>query len=640
MCGIAGALFDSPQDVSTDEVVARMIRVLGHRGPDGVGLERWRSEDGCFDAAVGHTRLAILDLSERGSQPMRDADEGLVTLAYNGEIYNFAEIRAELQRRGRRFRSSSDTEVILEGYREWGDDIVTRLRGMFAFALWDADRGRFLIARDRLGIKPLYYVERHGLFLFASEVRALLASGLVPPTLDAIGIDQYLAYQTTATPRTLVRDVRMLEPGRLLSKSAGLPAVSRVYWDFIGSTDPAGRGATTEAARERVGALLEESVRLHLVSDVPVGVFLSGGIDSSALALFVRKAGVTPRTFTVTFPGTPADESGYARSVAQAVGADHTEIPLGESDLLRMLPQAVVSFDHPSGDGVNTYVVSQAVRAAGIKVALSGLGGDEMFGGYPSFGRLSQARRWSRAWGRAPATVRKAAAAAVRGLAPSTIASEKAAAVIETDASLPQAFPVLRQVFSRAQRRRLLGETGRGAARHDPYVTLLEMALSDAESLPFASRVSYAEARTYMHDVLLRDTDQMSMRHGLEVRVPLLDHELVQYVMAVPDEAKMAGGAPKALLSCQIQAELPPECLRRPKQGFVFPFATWMRGPLRPYCEERLLSSTLVNRVGLDGAAIAELWQSFVEGRPAVSWSRLWTLVALSAWADETGAAR
>jgi asparagine synthase (glutamine-hydrolysing) len=381
-------------------------------------------------------------------------------------------------------------------------------------------------------------------------------------------------------------------------------------------------------------------VRLHLVSDVPVGVFLSGGIDSSALALFVRRAGVTPRTFTVTFPGTAADESGFARDVAQAVGADHTEIQLSESDLVRMLPQAVSSFDHPSGDGVNTYVVSHAVRSAGIKVALSGLGGDELFGGYASFGRLSQARPWSRAWRRTPAAVRQAAAAAVRALAPSTIASEKAAAVLETDGSLPQAFPVLRQVFSRAQRRRLIGATDAGAVGRDPYVALLEMALTNAASLPFSSRVSYAEARTYMHDVLLRDTDQMSMRHGLEVRVPLLDHELVQYVMAVPDEAKMAGRGPKALLFSQIQAQLPPECLRRPKQGFVFPFATWMRGTLRPYCEERLLGPTLVDRVGLDGAAVAELWQSFVQGRPDVSWSRLWTLVALSAWVDGTGAAR
>jgi asparagine synthase (glutamine-hydrolysing) len=263
-------------------------------------------------------------------------------------------------------------------------------------------------------------------------------------------------------------------------------------------------------------------------------------------------------------------------------------------------------------------------------------------GGYGSFGRRANARKWARGWHRTPAGVRQAAAAAMRALAPSSIASEKAAAVIETDGSLPQAFPVLRQVFSKGQRRQLLGETrGSGDANgSDPYVALLEAALTGASTLPFTSRVSYAEARTYMHDVLLRDTDQMSMRQGLEVRVPLLDHELVQYVMGVSDEAKQAGGGPKPLLLKQVQADLPPECLRRPKQGFVLPFASWMRGALRPYCEERLLGGPLVDRAGLDGAAVAGLWQSFVDGRPTVSWSRLWTLVALSAWAEHNGAAR
>jgi asparagine synthase (glutamine-hydrolysing) len=643
MCGIAGALFDFPQAIAADDAVGRMIRTLGHRGPDGSGLLPLRSDNGepNLDVAVGHTRLAILDLSERGAQPMRD-ETGRLTVTYNGEIYNFAQLRSELERRGRRFRSSSDTEVLLEGYREWGDDLVSHLRGMFAFALWDRERGRFLLARDRIGIKPLYYVDRPGQFLFASEVRALLASGLVSPAIDSDALDQYLAYQTTATPRTLVRDIRMLEPGRVLLKSAGRPGISRVYWDVIGSTDRAARTAGVEAAAERVSQLLEESVRLHLVSDVPVGVFLSGGIDSSALALLVRRLGVTPRTFTVSFPGSSGDEGGFARRIAEAVGADHTDIQLGESELLGMLPDAVASLDHPSGDAVNTYVVSKAVRATGIKVALSGLGGDELFGGYASFGRLSNARRWARAWQRMPAGVRQAAAAAVRALAPSTIASEKRAAVLETDGSLPQAFPVLRQVFSKAQRLRLLGETrGRGdAAAPDPYVALLEHALTTATTLPFSSRVSYAEARTYMHDVLLRDTDQMSMRHGLEVRVPLLDHELVQYVMGVSDAAKQAGAGPKPLLLRQIEADLPPGCLRRPKQGFVLPFAAWMRGALRPYCEAHLLGGTLAGRVGLDGDAVRQLWQSFVDGRPTVSWSRLWTLVALSAWTERNGATR
>ena len=638
MCGIAGALFDRAQTVTAEEVVRRMVGALGHRGPDGSGLARLavnHGEQGC-DAAIGHTRLAILDLSERGAQPMRD-ESARVAVTYNGEIYNFADLRADLERRGRRFRSDSDTEVILEGYLEWGNEIVNRLRGMFAFALWDAGLGRFLLARDRIGVKPLYFVERPGQFLFASEVRALLASGLVSPAIDETALDQYLAYQTTATPGTLVRDVRMLEPGRLLVKSAGASATSRVYWDLAASMDRSAASAGADDAARRVSSLLDESVRLHLVSDVPVGVFLSGGVDSSAMALFVRRAGVTPRTFTVSFPGTTSDEGAFARRVAEAVGAEHTELPLGEAEIVEMLPDAVASLDHPSGDAVNTYIVSRAVRSAGIKVAISGLGGDELFGGYPSFSRLSNARTWARAWRRAPSGVRLAAAAAVRALAKPSITSEKSAAVLETDGSLAQAFPVLRQLFSTGQRRELLGPIDPSP---DPYVALLETAFVDAEALPFSSRVSYAEARTYMHDVLLRDTDQMSMRHGLEVRVPLLDHELVQYVMGASDEAKAQGGGSKPLLRRQIEAELPAECLDRPKQGFVLPFAAWMRGALRPYCEDRLLGGALTRRAGLDGPAVARLWQAFVAGRPTVSWSRLWTLVALGAWVDQHGATR
>jgi asparagine synthase (glutamine-hydrolysing) len=638
MCGIAGALFEASQEVSADAAVGRMVAALGHRGPDGTGLTRLRVEDAgtVVDIALGHTRLAILDLSERGAQPMQDGT-ARVTLTFNGEIYNFSELRAELEGHGARFRSDSDTEVIVEGYRLWGDEVVSRLRGMFAFALWDGERGRLLVGRDRLGIKPLYYVERPGQFMFASEVRALLATGLVPPALDPVALDHYLAYQTAATPRTLIRSVRMLEPGRILTKSLGLPSTSRTYWDLIATADRDAGTASVNSITDRVGRLLDESVRMHLVSDVPVGVFLSGGIDSAALAVLVQRAGVRPSTFTISFPGTSVDEGAAARAIAHALDADHTVIEVGEAELLRTLPDALASFDHPSGDGVNTYVVSKAVRSAGLKVALSGLGGDELFGGYASFGRLANARGWARAWQRTPAGLRSVAASAVRTLAPASVAFEKRAAVLETDGSLPQSYPVLRQLFSKAQRRQLLRAGGEGA---DPYVSLLDASLSNASRLPFSSRVSYAEARTYMHDVLLRDADQMSMRHGLEVRVPLLDHELVQYVMGVSDDAKQAGGGPKPLLLKQIEHDLPRGLLRRPKRGFVFPFDTWMRGALRPYCEDRLLGGSLRDRAGLDQRAVTSLWRSFVEGRPTVTWSRLWTLVALSEWVDRTEATR
>jgi asparagine synthase (glutamine-hydrolysing) len=638
MCGIAGVLLERPSAGAAAAAVEKMVSRLAHRGPDGSGTAVWdvhAAGDGAV--ALGHARLAVIDLSPRAAQPMRDA-RGSSAVSFNGEIYNFADLRRALEARGHTFRSESDTEVILEGYDEWGDGVVERLDGMFAFALWDGRRRRLLVARDRLGIKPLYFVERPGSFLVASELRALVASGLVNAALDDEALDQYLAYQTTATPRTLLRDVSYLEPGTVLAKTAGAPSTRRTYWSLLRDIDPEAPGATSASARRRVGELLEASARRHLVSDVPIGVFLSSGIDSTVLALEIARTGAAPRTFTVSFPGLPWDEGPDARRIAHAIGAEHTEIPLAESDLLRGLPDVLASVDHPSGDGVNTYVVSRAVRAAGFKVAWSGLGGDELFGGYPSFRRLAHARAWAGAWRHAPPAVRAATAAAVRGLGRSSVGREKAAAVLETDGSLPQIFPVLRQLFSRGQRRQLLGPDA--PARQDPYVRLLQNAAGDAEQLGFQARIAFAEARTYMHDVLLRDSDQMSMRHGLEVRVPLLDHALVEYVMGLPDAARDAAAGPKALLAHRLAHVLPADLAGRPKKGFVLPFDAWMRSALRPYCEAHLFGGALMRRAGLHGPAIERLWTRFLDGRPDVTWTRPWTLVALAAWVDAAGASR
>jgi asparagine synthase (glutamine-hydrolysing) len=640
MCGIAGALFEGPHESRADLVVRKMVAALRHRGPDGAGVCHVEAPGGRVhvDVALGHTRLAVIDLSNRASQPMQDEDSP-VAVTFNGEIYNFADLRRELERRGRHFRSQSDTEVILQGYHEWGEAVVERLHGMFAFAIWDGRDERLVVARDRLGIKPAYYVEGRGHFLVASEIRALFASGLVEARVEPEALDQYLAYQTTATPRTLIRGVRLLEPGVVLTRRAGRPSAGRAYWQLARHVDRSAASDSPAAARERVGALLADAARRHLVSDVPIGVFLSGGVDSSVLALQMARAGGRPRTFTVSFPGTAWDEGPVAREIARAIGSDHTEIAIGEAELLRELPEALASFDHPSGDGVNTYVVAKAVRSAGLKVAWSGLGGDELFGGYPSFKRLSHARAWAGAWRHAPRAVRTAAAAAVRTMSRPSVATEKAAAVLETDGSLPETFPVLRQVFSHAERRTLLARHRTRLVASDPYVRLLEASWPDVESLPFLARVSYAEARTYMHDVLLRDTDQMSMRHGLEVRVPLLDHTLVEYAMGLSDDVRQAGGGPKALLAASLDGVLPPDVIRRPKRGFVFPFAAWMRTALRPYVEARLLGGTLDERAGLDGEPVRRLWARFLEGGHDERWSRLWTLVALSDWLESNGAA-
>jgi asparagine synthase (glutamine-hydrolysing) len=643
MCGIAGGVWfgGSGATEARARVVADMTTALAHRGPDGHGVTvcagASRADAPAIETVLGHRRLAIIDLSDRGAQPMASPRRPL-WITYNGEIYNFRAVRRELEAAGRRFDSDSDSEVVLQGFEEWGPAVLDRLQGMFAFAIWDGDRNRLTLVRDRLGIKPLY-VHRHAAgLLFASEIRGLLASGLVPRRLDRDALDLYLRYQTVPTPATLVRDVEMLPPATVVEIGPDGSRTDRGYWDLLGSASQDARRDSAVEQSRRVQSLLAESAALHLVSDVPVGVFLSGGIDSSAIVSLVREAGVRPRTFAVCFEGLAEDESAHARAVASAFDADHTEIALDDASLLGQLPEALAAVDHPSGDGINSYVVSRAVRAAGVKVALSGLGGDELFGGYPSFDRLTRLPAFAEFWKWTPPALRRAAAVAVRSLGRESVSAMKTASALEGDGSLPETFPVLRELFSPDQRDRLLGR--RAAARRtapDPYVELLRQAQADARGADVMALVSFAEARTYMHDVLLRDTDQMSMAHGLEVRVPLLDHRLAEYVMGLPAEAKLRGSGPKPLLVASLPRPLPASATQRPKRGFVLPFDTWMRGALRPYCEHHLGPAGLAGRGILDAAAVSSLWQTYQRGGPRTTWSRPWTLVALDAWLDQTG---
>jgi len=641
MCGIAGAVFwhAAPPAREQDRIVMSMVDALAHRGPDGRGVVRCSIDESVRapQATLGHTRLSIIDLSDRARQPMT-TERRPVWVTYNGEIYNFEALRRELEGLGCAFRSDSDTEVLLHGYERWGLGIVDRLHGMFAFAIWDGAAGRLVLARDRLGIKPLYIFRNDRVLLFASEVRALLASGLVDPALDATALDRYLTYQTVPSPRTLVRNVVMLEPARLVVAGPGGRFDERTYWDPLTAARTDDRPADRAEAAARVHELLVASVRRHLVSDVPVGVFLSGGVDSTTIVALMRQLGVTPRTFTVACPGTPYDEAPDARAIAARFGTDHTEIPIDAATMLSEIPGGLAQADHPSGDGLNTFIVAHAVRRTGAKVALSGLGGDEFFGGYPSFRRLERLAPYARLWRRSPARVRATAAAAVRTLAGDAVASGKAAALVETDGSLSQMFPILRQMFSASDRTALIGEDIVQAARAegDPYVSLLEKAERRRGGLGDLALVCYAEARTYMHDVLLRDTDQMSMRHGLEVRVPLLDHELVEYVMGLPDALRHDGATPKPLLVESLGEPLPDVCLR-PKRGFVLPFREWMQGPLRAFCEQHLGADGLAGRAFMHASAVNELWRAFLANDRRTSWSRVWTLVALNAWLAQTG---
>jgi asparagine synthase (glutamine-hydrolysing) len=640
MCGIAGihvAPIAGRDQARAQPAVERMVDALGHRGPDGRGVTAVAGSgaaDGRPVVVFGHTRLAIIDLSDRAAQPMCTADQRL-SISFNGEIYNYRELRSDLERDGTRFHTGSDTEVILRCYERWGEACLERFDGMFAFALWDERDGVLRLVRDRLGIKPLYVFTDGAQTLFASEIRALLASGLVPRRLDHEGLTEYLAYQTTATPRTLVANVEMLPAGSIMTIDRHAVRRTRTYWDLLAM--PAGADEDARAVPRETRRLLERAIARHLVSDVPVGVFLSGGMDSGALAALVTHVGVRPRTFTVSAPGSAFDEGPTARAVAEQLGTDHTDIVLTPDDVRAAVVASLGAFDHPSGDAVNTYIVSRAVRAAGITVALSGLGGDELFAGYPSFGRLARFARRASLLRSVPRVARAGVGRAVDAFGRSSIAASKLSELVASDGSLTEAYLIQRRVFSSTSRRRLLADPTVHRARAEaPYEGDLRRAEDHLKPRGVTAFVSYAESRTYMHDVLLRDTDQMSMRHGLEVRVPLLDHHLVSYIMGLPESARHPAPGAKPVLVAALGADLP-RASAGPKRGFVLPFTEWMRGDLREVCEHHLGPGGLAGRDGFESQAVRALWQDFLVDSPRTSWSRPWTLVALNAWLETTG---
>ncbi|MDQ3011367.1 MAG: asparagine synthase (glutamine-hydrolyzing) [Acidobacteriota bacterium] len=631
MCGIVGIYSYQSELENREQALLRMQRAIEHRGPDDSG--QYFSADG--KVALAHTRLAILDLSPAGRQPMATAD-GRYWITFNGEIYNFRELRRQLEQAGETFTTQTDTEIILRLYARYGADCLQHLRGMFALAIWDVQTQKLFMARDRLGIKPLYYYAGAGVVLFASEVRALLASELVPKRLNPMALDQYLTYQSIPAPATLIQDVRALPPGTWMMVDASGAVEQHKYWDLLPQQAAITDAESEPATLRRVGELLRESVELHLVSDVPVGVFLSGGIDSSAIVALMNEQGHTAHTFSVIFADSNYDESVYARQVAERFRTDHTEIHLTEGEMLSQLPAALAAMDQPTGDGINTYVVSQAVKNAGVKVALSGLGGDELFAGYDSFLRLEKATRYWRSLVHVPAAVRHLAAQAVELAGGRSIQAAKLAAMLETDGSLAQMYPITRQVLSSTKRQALFSTQWRAQFEPspDPYTALLHQAYQQAGGAGLLAQISYAEGRTYMHDVLLRDTDQMSMAHALEVRVPLLDHKLVEYVMRVPDIYKRPNGLPKPLLVASLNGLLPDDIVHRPKQGFTLPFANWMRGELREFCEARLHPQRIASRGIFDAKEVSRLWRLFLNGSKEVSWSRLWVLVALEEWLE------
>jgi asparagine synthase (glutamine-hydrolysing) len=622
MCGIAGIAGLKGLEAPA-AVVQCMTDAIAHRGPDAGGV--WEGAD----AVLGHRRLSIIDLSAAGTQPFHDA-EGRFTIVFNGEIYNYRELRKELT--GHAFRTSTDTEVLLAAWARWGAQCVERLHGMFAFAIWDAREEELTIVRDRLGIKPVYLHERDGRLLFASELRALLATGLVPRQVDPGALVDYLRYATVHAPSTLVKEVRMLMPGHLLRWKAGRSTEHR-YWHLVHQARREASDLPLATVKREVHDRLARAVEKRLVSDVPFGAFLSGGIDSSAVVGLMAQATMAPvHTFSVVFNEERFSEERYARIIASKFNTRHTAIRLKPADMLRYLPEALAAMDHPSVDGPNTWVVSKVTRESGITMALSGLGGDELFAGYAVFSRTLGLlkRNWITA---VPKPLRVAAGAAYKG-ARRTAAATKAAELLKARSfAVEDTYPLSRLTFTNAELRSFL----RGQELPDNAVQAIISHLLHHEhgsTLPLLSQVSIAELSTYLPNVLLRDTDQMSMAHALEVRVPFLDHELVEFVLGVNDRHKFPA-TPKQLLVDSLGDLLPREVVDRPKMGFTLPWEQWMRNELRSWCEARL--ARLGERAAFDAHGIQQLWVRFLAGDKRVTWGRVWYLVVLSDWMERNG---
>jgi asparagine synthase (glutamine-hydrolysing) len=646
MCGIAGIVGQVGEE--NRAALARMSAAMLHRGPDAHGTwESPRGPDG-NGVLLAHRRLAILDLSPAGIQPMTDPVTGHV-IVFNGEIYNYRALRSELEAAGQHFDSSGDTAVMLRALAVQGDAAIASLRGMFAFAQWDPTARRLTLARDPLGIKPLYVARNpdprgRWTLAFASELRPILASGLLgTPRLAPEAVASVVWNGFVTGPRTAVRGVDLLPAGHVLTvEDSGRTVTSRRTWSIPG------RQPAATCTEEELGEVLQEDVRLHLASDVPLAVFLSGGIDSSAVANLARRANQGPvYSFTLAFEEKERNEGPFARRIAEAIGTEHTEVLLTEGQFVGSLEKALDSLDQPTFDGLNSYFMSLAIRQAGFTVALVGTGGDELFGGYTSFRDLPVLRRWARRTSFVPRQLLVAGAllatARLRrsgGAVPPQTRWAKLPAMVREGDDLLSSYQLAYALFLPEFQSELLDpdfarplDDGLVEDRHRQ----LEDEVGDRSPL---SSISVLEQRLFLGERLLRDNDVASMAASIEQRVPLVDPVLFQHVDRLPEETRYAPVGRKAILRRVGLKGLDPALFERPKSGFELPFDRWIRAGLRGAMDETLRDAGAVRAAGLQPATVARLWQAFLDGAPGMYWSRVWAIYTLVRWCSRNGVQR
>jgi len=615
MCGIAGFIETRPPGPSRDRI-ERMTELLRHRGPDDAGVAI------IGPAALGHRRLSIIDLSAAGHQPMTD-DIGDLYIVFNGEIYNFAEVRRELESHGERFRSRSDTEVILKSYRRWGPSFLTRLNGMFAFAIWDSRRRSLFAARDRLGEKPFFYRRTAGGLAFASELKALLADPEMDRRIDVAALDEFLTFGYIAAPRSILQGVSKLLPGEYVTYENDRIETRR-YWELpVASTHAT---ESMECSLEQLDKLFRDAVRLRLVSDVPVGAFLSGGLDSSAVvAMMAQVATGTVNTYTIGFEERGFSEIEDARVVARHFGTNHHEYSV-RADAVSILPDLVWHLDEPFGDSsaVPSYYVAK-MAAQDVKVVLSGDGGDELFAGYTRYRDALKPRPWR--W--IPRSVRRRWIGSFATRLPLEWPGRNRLyemGHMPEDSSPEQIgiYPYIKErIYSPSLHDALASAKGESA------VGLAE--IGAPRTMDRLSRLQYVDTRRYLPDDILVKVDRMTMAHGLESRAPLLDHVLVDYVASLPPEWKLRNGVTKYLFRRMAARYLPPSVLDKKKQGFGIPKAKWFRSDLRAQARERLLDRRALDRGYFDRRVLERVLDAHNAGRRDYSdW--IWCLLVLEEW--------
>ena len=612
MCGIS-AIIHPKEKLLVRETLERMNAAMAHRGPDA---------DGCYtndNIGLGHKRLSIIDTENSANQPMLSSNKKWV-IAFNGEIYNYVELKAnELQ--GVSFQTESDTEVILELFQKYGVEGISKLKGMFAFVLHNIETAETYVARDRYGMKQLYYSMQNDACFIASELRALLASDAIPRKLNRSALEEYIETQTVCAPNTLIEHVQLLEAGHYLHFKKN-ETTKHCYYRLLNDTSY--ELSDKKSAQELLRSTMRESVVQHMRADVPFGAFLSGGIDSSLLVGLMSEVRAEKiNTFQISFEEEAFDERKYAQLVAKKFNTQHHEINLSANAFLKDIPAAIAAIDFPSGDGPNTYAVSKAAKEAGITVAISGLGGDELFAGYPVFQYMQSIEKSFLLKLSYP--LRKSASALLNSLSSTRSLRKKAELLGLPKANLASAFPLVRNVWKTNE---LITRTTKHFEIENNFNFIFE------KNAPLLNRVSAAEIESYMQHVLLRDSDQMSMAHSLEIRVPFLDHQVVELATHLSTNLKNPTSAKKFLTETFADL-LPREVVNRTKMGFTLPWSVWMKNELREFTEEGF--NELYKQDVINEKVLRKAWNKFILGNEEKSFISFWHLSVLGHWMKNNG---